>query len=656
LKRIISWLIKPDEKSIGLSDLLIFTACDSLYFDYAASLVRSADVFSPGSKFILHLINPEKKVLQQVEQLRRVITTTDLYVSIEKTDLNSMDGEGKRTYYACARFLRIAELLKEYSCEFLVVDSDSLIVNPINRDFTNKEEADICLIRRDLDGVVDVRLAVATGTVYVRNRAASLDFFILLSNKLHNHFLTENINWFLDQVLFHETMMELVTTCIRNIKKSYADWTFRKSSILWAGKGDLKTQHIFFAAIQQMLSLDEFSQNRALSRLYSIVGSEALVKNNFFDKILKIKDLLKPRMVIFIPRLDLPWKRPSKNVSSYPAISDETLDLRLWWKVFATNVVSSFQANGFFAEIIEVPAWEINEVAVNNSAADIAFVPHRCHKDFELSKVRLNVEFYMQEYFAWVFVVNKRGWSAASSLYPININAIKCDFPSDKYKEYQYRLAAGKLTSKFYQAKSQTIESLIELGQLPDTKGFATKKPVYIFFPLQIPHDQSIRYFSSVEEYEVVNALLDWSENSKIPIVFKPHPANEKSMRELLELIKFRGGFISNGNIHDLITYSSAVYTINSGVGFEALLHSKPIVTFGRVEYDCVTFKADVNSLDKAWFYCLYSDPISLIRSYSTFIQWFLAEYSYDLSDKASVSQKLRHLVKSTKKSLSKTK
>jgi len=655
LKRIVSWYLKPDSE-INENDLVLVTACDSVYFEYAVSLARSADFFSPGAKVLIHLINPEKNILIEVDQLRRVLKNTSLFVSIEKTGLDFLSLAEKKTYYACARFLRVEELLTEFACELLVVDSDSLIINQIDQDFTDKEEADICLIRRDLDGPpADVRMAVATGTIYIRNRSSSLKFFKVLTKKIKDSFADKRTDWFLDQILFYETMADLPSSVVRNIKRSYADWTFRKSSILWSGKGDLKTQSLIFSGLQKLLSLDEFVQHKALTKIYTFLGHNLVTKSHVAEKVMCVKKTLKPRAIIFLPRLDLPWKKPANYGAKISVVSNETLELRLWWKLFATNLVSAFQADGFFAETVEIPAWEITESAVNDVAADITFIPHRCHKDFDIAKVKADVQFYMQEYFSWVFVINRRGWSASSTIYPVNIDFGSYSFPSEKYEQYHSKLKEGSLQSKFAQKSQKTISQLIVDKQLPGRSGFFPKVEKFIFFPLQIPTDQSIRYFSSVEELDVVNAILDWSANSKVPVVFKPHPANEKSMQVLLELIRAKGGMISHANIHDLISYSAAVFTINSGVGFEALMHNKPIVTFGRVEYDCVTFKAHISRIDEAWFYCSNAKPKSLVKSYSAFLQWFLVEYAFDLSNKSAATEKLRLLVKRTKNKMSKS-
>ncbi len=89
--------------------------------------------------------------------------------------------------------------------------------------------------------------------------------------------------------------------------------------------------------------------------------------------------------------------------------------------------------------------------------------------------------------------------------------------------------------------------------------------------------------------------------------------------------------WVDNVSIHDLLSKCFCVYTVNSGAGFEALLHKKPVVTFGQAEYDCVTIKGDINSLDTAWNN-VYYEPIyheNVVKFFDSFIK----NYCVDSTD-----------------------
>ena len=81
-----------------------------------------------------------------------------------------------------------------------------------------------------------------------------------------------------------------------------------------------------------------------------------------------------------------------------------------------------------------------------------------------------------------------------------------------------------------------------------------------------------------------------------IPIVYKPHPQENQdqnsTINNLINLPMFNNvSIVSDISIHELLPLSKAVVTINSGAGFEALIHLKPVVTLGRVDYSASTYE-----------------------------------------------------------------
>jgi capsule polysaccharide modification protein KpsS len=51
-----------------------------------------------------------------------------------------------------------------------------------------------------------------------------------------------------------------------------------------------------------------------------------------------------------------------------------------------------------------------------------------------------------------------------------------------------------------------------------------------------------------------------------------------------------------DGSIFDYIEYAKLVCVVNSGTGFESILMNKPVVMFGRAEYDKVVNKANLTN------------------------------------------------------------
>lgn len=358
------------------------------------------------------------------------------------------------------------------------------------------------------------------------------------------------------------------------------------------------------------------------------------------------------KVIIFLPRLDLPWKQLDMG-KQYPLLSEDVLKLRLYWKEFVVRLANVLERSGMGVEVLEIPAWEITREKVEQLGVSLAFIPHRCNLDFEEGKTP--VLFYMQEYFKSVFVVNDKGWSASSSLYPFDGRAIE-ENSYGTYESYQEKLFKHDLSSKFDQKERQSFSLLASKRQIPSKRSllnFGSRVGVpYIFFPLQIPHDQSIKYFSDYSEEEIVQSLVNWGKENEVPIVLKPHPANKKIMKQFYDYVDGINIFWSDAHVHDLISYSTAVFTINSGVGFESLFHEKPVVTFGRAEYDCVTFRANLDNISDAWSYCIGENQDQLGSKYKEFIDWFLNEYAIDMSNPESATNKLKDVVEMVKSKL----
>jgi len=117
----------------------------------------------------------------------------------------------------------------------------------------------------------------------------------------------------------------------------------------------------------------------------------------------------------------------------------------------------------------------------------------------------------------------------------------------------------------------------------------------YVFFPCQIPHDETIKFHSDVTVEEALERTCVATQEIGMNLVVKGHPVNPGSMQSLKEIVKNYPHVIwyDNVSIHQLIQTARCTITVNSGVGFESLLHKVPVVTFGRSEYDCVTYKVN---------------------------------------------------------------
>ncbi|WP_339526738.1 capsular polysaccharide export protein, LipB/KpsS family [Pseudomonas sp. EL_65y_Pfl2_R96] len=648
VNRTVQWLIAPEVS--GDEPLLLFSACDAGYLGYAISLIKSVDLYSPGATFFLHVINPGADTVSRIGMLSRCLVSTRLSVSFETIDLSALNTDQQRAYYASARFLQLSNILSVFSVPVFSIDADSLVVNPFDFDFSNKTDADVIIVRRNLAEDQPEHLAIATGSIWLAPSERIIRLLREISSEIDKGVVERSLEWFVDQRLFFRQMNAYADQLkFYNLKRKYADWTFSTSSILWAGKGGLKLYDLRFFLLQNLLCDDAQKRNishHLAEEFFTVDNSLAnewirsriatAVEGKYLQSLgnrsLNLEASTR-NIAFYIPRLDRPWRRMPATSTQFPVVSDDVIDLRLRWKEFAVRMANALERAGLTVNVIELPGWEIDRERIDADGAALAFVPHRCHLNFLDGKTP--VLFYMQEFFRWAFVVDGRGWSAASSVYPV-ARDINSDKAQTSFDEYRARLVDGRLASKFAQQAAKSKRQLIDEGLLPfDINGRwfprRTLRP-YIFFPLQVPTDQSIQLFSDFSEQVLVESLVEWAKENGVTVVLKPHPANMKSMKPFEKMVDNTNVFYSEANVQDLIAHATAVYTINSGVGFEALLQVKPVVTFGRVEYDCVTFNATPTTLDEAWGYVQSSTAAELEVRYKNFVDWFLECYAVDMS------------------------
>ena len=112
----------------------------------------------------------------------------------------------------------------------------------------------------------------------------------------------------------------------------------------------------------------------------------------------------------------------------------------------------------------------------------------------------------------------------------------------------------------------------------------------FIFFPLQT-FDDTVMLHSYFSPFDLLQDIVTILNKKNIPLVIKRHPRcqNEKLQKLLLKYENQKKIILFSGSIHDALAKASTVYVINSGVGFEALIHLKPVITFGKSDYMQVT-------------------------------------------------------------------
>ncbi|MEH3145952.1 MAG: hypothetical protein PGN34_11530 [Methylobacterium frigidaeris] len=441
-----------------------------------------------------------------------------------------------------------------------------------------------------------------------------------VSEILTDRFESGAAPWYVDQSALFQAMTELADQVrVSDLHGSFRDFeTFKATSALWSAKGERRAFGEPFASLLKIFGDSELGRIQAkhvINRARRLSHSKV---DTFYQANRELQKRLPRSGTLYLPRIDLPWK-PYKGTTA-PAISDDTLAVRLTWKKFASHLASRLEMKGVRMEIQEIPAWDITPERVGTSSGDFAIIAHKCN--FQMKGLDLPVYFYMQEYMPWLFTVDPAGWGAGASVYPVPSGDLverPAAGEADAFEHYRSQLDQRTLGTKFPQPSRQDSAH-------PESPSYD------LFIPLQIPHDQVIRFFSDVKLAEMLEAVTAFATRRNLRLVMKPHPANLKATRPFQSLADGRNIVWSEGNIHELIAQSKSVFTLNSSVGFEAMLHGKPVVTFGRTLYDVATIRGRLDDLDGAWAQCQDWDAEAGLARYRAFYGWFCDRYAVDLS------------------------
>lgn len=108
----------------------------------------------------------------------------------------------------------------------------------------------------------------------------------------------------------------------------------------------------------------------------------------------------------------------------------------------------------------------------------------------------------------------------------------------------------------------------------------------YVFVALQVAID-TVAELAWMSGMELLKHVVRQYESRGVAVVVKRHPYCQSVTVQatLRELERAGRTIVSNASIHDLIAGANAVFTVNSGVGLEALIHRKPVVVSGLCEY-----------------------------------------------------------------------
>lgn len=224
--------------------------------------------------------------------------------------------------------------------------------------------------------------------------------------------------------------------------------------------------------------------------------------------------------------------------------------------------------------------------------------------------------FWMQMHMRELFTIDTQGWGANHS-----------------ENNFQLGDVDAEEAKAFCEAKSR---ELLETGlsKCDQPKECSPTPESFILVPVQTPRDYVLKHHSPITVRYFLDSLMSWAEETQTHICIKMHPHN-KSDYDLHQTVDQGAAseFVHKveGNIHELIKRSSGLFVINSGTGFESLVHGKQVATFGSCDYSKATFNADIRRLDEAReFLYDYSEEFRSIAY--QFVYWYWTKHAYDVN------------------------
>ena len=239
-------------------DFFIYSAADENYFDeFVPALAKSIKINTPYNLH-LHLYNPRPDQLEFCNNYG--ITWTAEYVPLEifaeaaaRFEKNTLDeslqsqklrittamSKGgdksiqerlRKTYFACARFIRLKDFVKSHQ-KFLAIDVDAIV----RHNFPILDDRDFYI-----HYISGKKARYLAGGIFYTGK--NFNFFHRYSEILESYIKQDKLHWGLDQ--------DVLDTLVPNynwgqLPIRYIDWEMDLSSYIWTAKGQRKDLEIF---------------------------------------------------------------------------------------------------------------------------------------------------------------------------------------------------------------------------------------------------------------------------------------------------------------------------------------------------------------------------------------------------------------------------
>jgi len=238
-------------------DFFIYTACDQHYFeDFGKTFVQSINQNSDHLTHI-HLYNPTDQQIEYCSNIKNLSYTYE-YVdhnvfnvaaanlesaagtehhrrsmtAMQKSEDASLAERIQKTYYACARFVRLWEIIAP-DAKVLAADSDAVVRKDVP-----------LLVDKDfyVHYISGKKARYLAGGIMLSGLEAGYQFLSEYAQTLIKYINDDHMYWSLDQDVLDAVVPKYQWGAL---PKSYIDWDMHLSSYIWTAKGQRKNNAAF---------------------------------------------------------------------------------------------------------------------------------------------------------------------------------------------------------------------------------------------------------------------------------------------------------------------------------------------------------------------------------------------------------------------------
>lgn len=209
---------------------------------------------------------------------------------------------------------------------------------------------------------------------------------------------------------------------------------------------------------------------------------------------------------------------------------------------------------------------------------------------------------------------------------------------SDLAKEYDYDVDIESIRDEMQEFCDNYIASNLSRAVQPES-AYIPKEP-YVLVLTQRSTDSVIKEFAYMNSQKLLDEVTELYKDTDYTVCVKTHPFSDPEKYYGDKYIKMSPDvFHATGSLHKIIAGSTAVYTVNSGSGFESLMHGKRVFTSGKSDYHWVTTTVK-NKQDLQDTMNLIEEPVDK-DGILKFLHYALNEYFVNIHDEQTIRDRI---------------